>query len=168
MSMTSYVAPMPHDQPRNWWRRHWMWIVPVGCLGVAMGFLGFIAILVVIVFGAIRSSDVVQEAVARAESHPSVAQSVGSPIKTGFFVTGNIQVSGASGAADLAIPVSGPRGHGTLYAVATKAAGRWQFSTLVLEMRETGERIDLLADAGEALLDKPPGAQERIAGFSSP
>jgi len=33
---------------------------------------------------------------------------------------------------------------GTIYAVAEKSAGRWTFSHLVVEIKTTGERIDLM------------------------
>jgi hypothetical protein len=57
---------------------------------------------------------------------------------------GSISVSGSSGQADLAIPISGPIGKGTIYAVASKAAGQWTFSKLVVEIKATKERIDLI------------------------
>ena len=53
-------------------------------------------------------------------------------------------VNGSSGHADLAIPVSGPQGSGTPYVVASKSAGRWSMLQLVMDIKETDERIDLL------------------------
>jgi Cytochrome oxidase complex assembly protein 1 len=41
--------------------------------------------------------------------HPAVIEALGSPIKEGFFVSGNTNVNGASGEANLSIPISGPR-----------------------------------------------------------
>ena len=61
-----------------------------------------------------------------------------------MFLSGKTNVNGASGEADLAIPVSGPKGKGTLYVVAAKSAGRWSYTTLVVEVAKTGGRIDLL------------------------
>ena len=61
---------------------------------------------------------------------------------------GNINVNGSSGHADLAIPVSGPEGSGTIYDVASKsaAAGQWTILRLVVDVKATNERIDLLAN----------------------
>ena len=144
--MSSPTSPPPASgKPRNWWQRNWTWFVPVGCLSAMAMLLGFIVLVFLIVFGAIRSSEVHHQALARAQEDAAVAQALGSPIQTGFWVGGNISVSGPSGTADLAIPLSGPKGQGTLYAEAKKAAGSWEFSTLVLEVQPTGERIDLLA-----------------------
>ena len=92
-----------------------------------------------------KSSDVYKEAVAHAEAHPAVRTAMGTPLEEGTLVTGELNTSGASGHADLAIPISGPNGKGTLFAVADKSAGQWTFSILVVEIKETRQRIDLLA-----------------------
>jgi len=76
--------------------------------------------------------------------HPVVIEALGAPIKEGFFVSGNTNVNGAAGEANLAIPISGPKGKGTIYVKATKALGRWSYSDLVVEIQATRTRIDLL------------------------
>jgi hypothetical protein len=96
------------------------------------------------VFGLIKSSDVYNDAVTKARAHPSVQESIGTPIEERMFVTGKINVSGPSGKASLAIPVSGPKGKGTIFVEAEKSAGRWTFSTLVVEIEETKKRMNLL------------------------
>jgi hypothetical protein len=74
---------------------------------------------------------------------------LGTPIEPGSFVSGNLSVSGASGEAELVIPISGPKGKGTLVARATKRAGEWRFSMLLFEP-EHGRRIDLLEEPADA------------------
>jgi hypothetical protein len=73
-----------------------------------------------------------------------VIEAIDSPITEGFLVSGNTNVNGASGEANLSIPVSGPKGRGTLYVAATKSLGRWNYSGLVLEIAKTHQRIDLV------------------------
>jgi len=97
-----------------------------------------------IVFSAIKSTDPYKDAFARAKTHPAVIEALGSPIKEGLFVSGNTNVNGAAGEANLAIPISGPKGKGTIYVKATKALGRWSYSDLVVEIQATRTRIDLL------------------------
>jgi hypothetical protein len=92
----------------------------------------------------IKSSEAYKSAVAKAKLHPSVQETIGIPVEEGLFVTGNINVSGPSGQADLSIPIYGPEGKATIYAVAKKSAGRWIFSTLVVEMKDARQRINLL------------------------
>lgn len=104
-------------------------------------FVGSIALMV---FSAIKSTDVYRDALARAEAHASVIEALGSPIKEGFLVSGNTSVNGASGEANLSIPISGPKGKGTIYVAAIKSLGEWNYSGLVVEIKETHQRIDLL------------------------
>jgi hypothetical protein len=141
------VSPRPRG---NWWNRNWKWFVPLGCLSIALLFVVFAASVVVIVFSAVKSTDVYKDALARAKSHPAVIEALGSPITDGFLVSGNTNVNGASGEANLAIPVSGPKGKGTIYAAAKKSLGRWDYSGLVLEIAKTHQRIDLLGSSAAA------------------
>jgi Cytochrome oxidase complex assembly protein 1 len=85
--------PPPPSKPRsNWWTRNWKWFVPTGCLTILVLFLVFVGSIVVIVFGAIKSTDPYRDAFARARMHPVVIEALGSPIKEGFFVSGNTNV----------------------------------------------------------------------------
>jgi len=135
---------LPPKKPTTWWQRNWKWFVPVGCLGLLAIFTGFVVLIVTIVFGMMKSSDVYKGALARAKTNPGVEMALGTPIEEGLFVMGNININGSSGEADLAIPISGPNDKATLYVVAEKSGGRWIFLTLVVEIKSTGERIDLM------------------------
>ena len=118
--------------------------MPLGCFTVVLLFLAFIGLVVAIVFSAMKSTDVYREALARAKADPAVIDALGSPIKDGFLVSGNTNVNGASGESNLAIPISGPKGKGTIYVSANKSLGQWNYSGLVVEVGQTQERIDLL------------------------
>lgn len=137
-------SAMDQPQEKNWWGRNWKWFVPVGCLGSLILLAGLILLIVTIVFGVIKSSDVYGDAVARAKANSAVRELLGTPIEEGFFVIGSVDVTGSGGHADLAVPLSGPRAEATLYVMADKSAGRRRFTTLVLELDETAERLDLL------------------------
>ena len=133
--------PRPH-----WWGRNWKWFVPTGCLGMLLLVAGFVFVIVSIVFGAMKSSDAYKTALAKAKADPRVVSALGSPITDGFFVSGKTNVSGTSGHADMTVPISGPKGKGTIYFVASKFAGKWTFSKLMVEVADTGQRIDLIED----------------------
>jgi hypothetical protein len=99
-----------HQQPgKTWWGRNWKWFLPVGCLGALVLFAGFIASIMFVTFGVMKSSDAYKDAVAKARAHPAVQESIGTPIEEGLVVTGNIHVSGSSGNADLSIPYRAQR-----------------------------------------------------------
>ena len=135
---------MNQQQEKNWWGRNWKWFVPVGCLGSLALFAGLIVMILCLVFGVMKSSGVYQDAVAQVKAHPAIQEAIGTPIEEGMLMTGNININGSSGSADISIPVSGPDGKATIYAVATKSGGTWAFSTLSVEMKADGKRIDLL------------------------
>jgi Cytochrome oxidase complex assembly protein 1 len=107
-------------------------------------FVAFVGSVALIVFSAVKSTDVYKDALARAKAHPSVIEALGSPINEGFVVSGNTNVNGASGEANLSIPISGPKGKGTIYVAANKSLGRWTYSGLVVEIEKTRQRINLL------------------------
>lgn len=130
----------------GWWKRNWKWVVPTGCMTTIGLCGGLIAIFVFAVFGVIRSTDVYQEALKRAQNSDAVAQALGNPIQDGTLVTGNVSTGGTTGHANLAIPISGPKGTGTIYVVASKAQGTWKFQTLKVKVDQTGESIDLLEE----------------------
>ena len=103
--MSEPVAQHATPSP-NWWKRNWKWFVPLGCLTVALMFLLFVGSILVIVFSAMKSTDVYREALARAKSDPVVIEALCSPIKNGFLFSGNTNVNGASGESNLSIPIS--------------------------------------------------------------
>jgi hypothetical protein len=128
----------------NWWTRNWKWVVPAGCFSILVLFVGFVGSIALIVFGAMKSTDVYKEALARARVNSGVIEALGSPITEGFLVSGNTNVNGASGDANLSIPISGPKGKGTIYVAASKSLGRWNYTGLIVEIAKTHQRIDLL------------------------
>ena len=122
--MEPTTPPIPRGAKGNLWTRNWKWFVPTGCLTILILVVAFLGSIVMIVFSAIKSTDPYKDAFARAKMHPAVIEALGSPIKEGFFVSGNTNVNGAAGEANLAIPISGPKGKGTIYVKAAKSLGQ--------------------------------------------
>ena len=104
--------------------------------------VGFILCIVFFVFSVIKSSDVYKTALERAKNDRRVVAALGTPIKDGMVPSGKTNSNGSVGTADLAIPISGPKGKGTLYAIGTKSGGEWEFSKLSVQI-QNGETIDL-------------------------
>jgi hypothetical protein len=128
----------------SWWVRHWPWLVPAGCLTALAGVAAPIALVVSLLFGLLKSTTPYKEALARAQRDPVVIGRLGTPIQGGFLVSGNVSLSGGSGEAQLAIPLQGSRGSGTLYVEARRKAGTWTYSTLTVRPDGAGEPINLL------------------------
>ena len=156
------VPDPPYDQPadwspsgepirasaprRGWWGRNWFWVVPVGCLVPLVCCCGGPALIGVGVMAGIKASDPYKEAVARAQQSPAVQDALGTPIQVGLLVQGNLKVENETGEADLTIPLSGPKGSGTLHVVGSKTAGRWTYTAMAVDVPGSGDHIDLLAD----------------------
>jgi hypothetical protein len=145
--------------PRGWWSRNWKWFLPAGCLTFIVLIVGFVFAIVLLVFGAIKSSDVYQTALSAARNNAEVMEALGTPIDDGMFMTGKVNTEGPAGEASLSIPISGPRGSGTIFAEATKSAGRWSFTTLEVEVKGTGRRIDISPTRTTDSLEAEPDAE---------
>jgi hypothetical protein len=96
------------------------------------------------VFSFMRSSDVCKEAVAKAQESSRVQFALGEPIVQGMWMSGNISTVNDRGQANITIPISGPKGSGSIHAVATKANGVWTFSVLTVRVDGRKDVIDLL------------------------
>ena len=147
--MNTLATPLPNPpsqptRPKNWFQRHWLLVLIGGCLALMILFAGFIGAIFTVVEASLKKSDAYTQAIAQARSNPHVVEKFGQPLQPGWFISGNIQVAGPSGNADISIPISGPKAKGTIYVVAKKSAGRWHFDTLEVEAEGEQERINLL------------------------
>jgi hypothetical protein len=115
----------------------------IGCVAVVIiGLLGLAAI-VIVVFGAIKSTDAYKGARDRAQRDPRVIAALGTPMETGIWVSGNVKIENSSGSADFEFPLSGPKGEARVHAVATLDTSGWQYTVLTVSPKN-GPPIDLL------------------------
>ena len=170
---TTPIAPR-----KGWFARNWKWFVPA----LLIIFLGLPLVILGSVFAAIRSSDAAKESLLRAQSNPLLVQELGAPIEEGWLVGGSINVSGTSGDADLAVPISGPKAKGKIYVTARRSAGVWRYSVMEAAIDGSNQRIDLLTDvttkaevqpltqgsAIQAPQETPPVATQTIPPASQP
>ena len=156
-------AAMSTPMRKSWLRTNWLWLL--GGFAVCMVLL--ISGIVMLVFGAIRGSDVAKAATAAAQSNAAVQQSLGAPIEEGFFVSGSINVTDSSGDADLSVPISGPKGKATVYVTGRKTAGAWDYSLMQAVIAGTGKRIDLLAATAPSAAAVSPVPQPAVPADSA-
>ena len=140
---------MNSPENKGWFGRNWKWFVPAGCLSIVVMVVAVAAAGLYFIIGAIKSSDVYQEALAKARSNTAVVRELGEPIEAGWRISGTINVSNDSGNADVRIPVSGPKKSGAVYATAIKKQGKWDFSALEVEIEGVTKRINLLIPSTE-------------------
>ena len=138
----SYTAPPgaapPPAKSTGCWKA-----LAIGC-GIIM-VLGAAAVvcLVIFVFSVIKRSDVYREAYTRATSDPLVVSALGTPIESGWWVMGKVNVDSNGGVANIDFPISGPKGSARVHAAATRESDAWSYSSLVVRPAAGGE-IDVL------------------------
>jgi hypothetical protein len=141
----------PTAARKGWFSRNWKWLVPV----LFTVFVVFPLALLGLVFAAMKNSDVAKESLLRAQANPLVVQKLGTPIQEGWLVSGSINVSTTSGDADLAVPISGPKGQGKVYVTAHKNAGAWEYQVMLAAIEGSDQRINLLSDVAGGTLTQP-------------
>src|SRR5947209_6970396 len=124
-----YTPPQP-GQPAQKKSSGCLKIFLIGCSVLIVLGIAFIAVLVFIVFGAIKKSDAYKQALTRVKSDQRVIAVLGEPINDGFWVSGNMNFNNGKGNCDFKFPVSGPKGKATVHAVAATEGQGWQYETL--------------------------------------
>jgi hypothetical protein len=164
---TSSGAITPPSGPRKgWFGRNWKWFVPAVCLFIFILIAGGVGGLFAVVEGSIKQSGAYTQALAQAQASPQVTDKIGQPVAPGWFVSGNINVNGDSGDANISFPVSGPKGKGKIYAEAKKSAGQWQFETLQFGADGQTDRLDLL-QAQAAAQTAPAASADPVASAAA-
>jgi Cytochrome oxidase complex assembly protein 1 len=142
------TPPYPlHPEPlkKSWLERRPLWKIPLGCLTLFLLIGIFGSIVMTIITTSFHNSDVYKLAVAKAIENSQVRDAIGEPIHPAWLVSGQLNVTGSTGNANLLIPISGPRGSGSIRAVASKNRGVWRFSDLQVNIKGRSEPIDLLS-----------------------
>ena len=132
---------MNAQSDRSWWSRNRKWVL--------LGFVGFVLLSaggVAAITSIMKSSGGYAEAVQLAKTDCLVQEALGKPIEPGWFVSGTVNVSGASGNSELSVPLKGSRRAGRLYIVAEKVAGNWEYDMLQLNVDGRSDNIDLLSE----------------------
>lgn len=135
--------PPPATAAASWRQRHRKWFLFAVATAVVLTFSGLVALLLHVIVGSIKSSDAYVGALERVRTAPAVVAALGTPLEEGYFVRGTIHVSGPTGLAELAIPVTGPKGRAMIYVEAARRQGVWYYDHLIVAVERTRERIDL-------------------------
>ena len=150
----SVAAAYPVPVARSRSPKRLMWIILSALLGAVVLVVMFVAAILFVVFGSLKSSTPYQHGVQLATHDPRVLVELGAPVKPGYLLSGSINVAGDTGNADLTIPLEGTAHKGELYVVAKKFEGEWTYQTLAVRVGDDTERIDLLQPAGASSEEK--------------
>ena len=118
----------------------------IGCGCLTLILVG-VAVVGLIVWGAskaMKSAEPYQASIEAVQGNAAAAEALGSPIEPGFMPSGSFNFNNGEGNVDFSIPVSGPKGKGTIRVVGNKASGAsaWSYSTWELQV-EGGDAIPL-------------------------
>jgi TonB family protein len=150
----NFQQPPQQPQQKGCLGRNWKWMLPVGCLGLILGLVALAGGIVFVAMSAIKSSEVYQGALKVVQTHPTAVERLGEPIDDGWLVKGNIKIDGNGGDANFEIPVSGPKGSGTLYVTAVRPDDAWMYERL--DLAANGETVSLL---DRNVVQPPPGSE---------
>ncbi|HEX8149480.1 MAG TPA: cytochrome c oxidase assembly factor Coa1 family protein [Pyrinomonadaceae bacterium] len=150
----NFQQPPQQPQQKGCLGRNWKWMLPVGCLGLILAGVALVGGIVFVAMSAIRSSEVYQGALKVAQTHPAAVERLGEPIRDGWLVKGNVKFDGNGGNANFEIPVSGPKGSGTLHVRAVSPDGAWMYERL--DLAAGGETTSLL---DRNVVQPPPGSE---------
>jgi len=123
-------------------QRVWGW---VGA-GLYIGGISFVVALIFFIGAIMKSSDAYQISLDQVTHHPQVIEAIGEPMEPGFFVSGQVNIQGSSGYADISYGLTGPKAEATVYVRATKDMGQWLFSRIIVEIEPDKHRIVLVEE----------------------
>ena len=152
-SLPQYPAygRVPGVPRRGWSRNPWA----IG-LTIVSGCLLFVIVLLISVFALLSHSEAAKLSISTAQSSQLLVQQLGTPLKTGRFITGNINLQNDSGQAELTIPISGPKGKGTLFSEARKTEGIWHLKSLRFARIGSDDKVDLLPETQPGVSNPQP------------
>jgi hypothetical protein len=142
-STAAYPGVTPVAARKGWFSRNWRWLVPT----FLIIFVVLPLLLIGSIFAAMKNSDAAKESLLRAQKNALVVEKLGTPIEEGWMVSGSINTSTTSGDADLAVPISGPKGQGKIYVTAHKSAGAWGYQVMEVAIEGSNQRINLLSES---------------------
>lgn len=123
---------------RKWLYRNWWWFVPAVVAVSAGG--GFLVLTLAIFI--MKSSPVYIAAVEVARRDDRVISQLGEPIEPGFIISGSTESTSNFTRSVMEVPLSGPRGSGTLRFTGLVSEGQVDFHELVFVDLE-GKHLDI-------------------------
>ncbi|MBO7941890.1 hypothetical protein JTP77_039250, partial [Streptomyces sp. S9] len=109
----------------------------------ALLLFGLIGLGIKGVSGLMSGSEPVRHAMQLAQANPEVKAAFGEPLETGLGFQGSLTTDNDSGAADLSLPITGPKGSGRIYIKGSREADRWTYRLIEVAIDGSERRIDL-------------------------
>lgn len=168
MSQANPARFDPEPPKRGWFRRNWLWFVPMIIIGPFLLCAGCGGLIAFTVISAIKGSDAYKLALERVQQSPDVQAQLGEPITDATpFPTGNVSSSNGEGSALIFMRVAGPKGAANVVIEAEETGHVWHFDKLEVTVDADGARIDLsdehVPSADDAPAFAPPAEFDAAA-----
>lgn len=121
-------------------QRIWAWVG----FGVFMWVVAMIVGALFFLFTVFMKTEPYLQGLKMVTKSPAIIAELGEPVTPGWFVAGNINMGTSDGKANIDFPIYGPKGKATVYVKAVKDVGEWRLLRVVVEIKATHERIDVL------------------------
>ncbi len=132
-----------------WLKYNWKWLLPMVVLGIFVPVTSCVFATVLLVsFLGVRTSKIYKQTMAAVRNDARSTRLTGTPMQPGIFVLGTFSRRASGSMVNLTVPLYGPKGKATAFAVAAKTDGEWQFTTLQVQASDGQEHINLLEPEG--------------------
>jgi Cytochrome oxidase complex assembly protein 1 len=122
--------------------RRWVFL---GLIGLVTGIFGFGLLTLDVSYRMLKKTPVMAEALVRISADPRVQKALGTPLRTGWKVTGELEDLPDQGSARLEFSLQGPEGRAAVKLRAEKSpTGTWRY--LLLEIKPTASEAISCAD----------------------
>ena len=85
---------------------------------------------------------------------PLVADYYGEPLRPSWYILGKVNLNGDGGFAAIEYKVEGPLSSGTVYVYATRSAGEWDLSKVMVASQSDGYEISVVDEEIPATLSQ--------------
>lgn len=137
-----------HIEHKGWFRRNWLWVVPVGgCLTLILLMIFGVGAAIFGVSKALTGSQPYKDAIYEASHNQEIIELLGEPIESDGIMSGSISVENDNGRANISVPIKGPKGKAKVFVIGEKIDGQWYYSEMYVKhaiAEDIGREIDLL------------------------
>ena len=145
----SHLCPMPgklmtQAELMAWEQKSRRWVF-LGLIGLVTGIFGCGLLTLDVSYRMLKKATVMSEALARISADARVQKALGTPLRTGWAVTGELEDLPDQGSARLEFSLLGPQGHAAVKLRAEKSpTGTWRY--LLLEIKPAASPAISCAD----------------------
>lgn len=134
---------------KNWWKRHWKWLVPSAIIVSA-----FVIILSIFsspisdIAKAYTDTSIYENALEKAQQNLEVTETLGllEPIDNMAIIEGYVLYSNNDKTVDLTIRVKGSKGKGKMDITANKVNENWKYQKIAIRIKEPKKTISIIQE----------------------